>query len=112
MAFYIYSQYHGNDWYSLQTKGATLKNTNNTNSDMHLLMILHDNFLFESKYFIISSSYFLGIHRGLVVTIPCSQALFRMLNSTGSLRGLAWSLYKCAALWRTVYGSSASKKTL
>ena len=25
---------------------------------------------------------------------------------------LAWSLYKCAALWRTVYGPSATKKSL
>ena len=27
--------------------------------------------------------------------------------SAGSPSGLAWSLYKCAALWRTAYGLSA-----
>ena len=32
--------------------------------------------------------------------------------SAGSLSGLAWSLYKCAALWRTVYGPSATERPL
>ena len=32
--------------------------------------------------------------------------------SAGSPSGLAWSLYKCAALWRTVYGPSATERPL
>ena len=32
--------------------------------------------------------------------------------SAGSPSGLPWSLYKCAALWRAVYGSSATKSPL
>ena len=30
--------------------------------------------------------------------------------SAGSLSGLAWSLYKCAALWRAVYGHSPTER--
>ena len=36
----------------------------------------------------------------------------QVLVSAGSLSGLAWSLYKCAALWRTVYGPSAIERPL
>ena len=32
--------------------------------------------------------------------------------SAGSPRGLAWSLYKCAALWRTAYVPSATERPL
>ena len=32
--------------------------------------------------------------------------------SAGSPNGLAWSLYKCSALWRAVFGPSANEKTL
>ena len=32
--------------------------------------------------------------------------------SAGSPSGLAWSLYKCVALWRTVYGPSATERPL
>ena len=32
--------------------------------------------------------------------------------SAGSPSGLAWSLYKCSALWRAVYGLSATERPL
>ena len=32
--------------------------------------------------------------------------------STGSPSGLAWSLYKCSALWRAAYGLSATERPL
>ena len=32
--------------------------------------------------------------------------------SAGSLNGLAWSLYKCEVLWRTVYGLMVTMPTL
>ena len=32
--------------------------------------------------------------------------------SAGSPSRLAWSLYKCAALWRAVYGPSATERPL
>ena len=32
--------------------------------------------------------------------------------SAGSPSGLAWSLYKCAALWRAVYGPSSIERPL
>ena len=32
--------------------------------------------------------------------------------SAGSPSGLAWSLYKCAALWKTAYGPSATERPL
>ena len=32
--------------------------------------------------------------------------------SAGSSSGLAWSLYKCAVLWQTVYGPSATERPL
>ena len=32
--------------------------------------------------------------------------------SAGSPSGLAWSLYKCAVLWRTVCGPSATERPL
>ena len=32
--------------------------------------------------------------------------------SVGSLSGLAWSLYKRVAFWRTVYGPSATERPL
>ena len=38
----------------------------------------------------------------------CSQVRV----SAGSPSVLAWSLYKCAALWRTVYGPSATERPL
>ena len=36
----------------------------------------------------------------------------QVLNADGSPIGLAWLLYKCAALWRAVYGSYATKTPL
>ena len=40
--------------------------------------------------------------------------LYQLLFTYRSIcpSGLAWSLYKCVALWRTVYGPSATERTL
>ena len=46
----------------------------------------------------------------LVVSIPGYQAQVRRFES--SLRALAWSLNNCAALWRAVYGPSATERPL
>ena len=39
--------------------------------------------------------------------------VFSLVSRLGPLKsGFAWSLYKCAALWRTTYGSSATERPL
>ena len=55
-----------------------------------------------------------GVHRGLVVMMPGSQAWSssQIRHSAWSPCGLAWSPYKCVALWRAVYGPSATKRPL
>ena len=52
-----------------------------------------------------------GIRRDLVVTTPGSQVwLCWFASPLGPQNsGLAWLLYKCAALWRTVYGPATER---
>ena len=54
-----------------------------------------------------------GIRCGLVVKMPGSQREFTGLRLLWiSMSGLAWSLYRCAALWKVVYDSYAIVRTL
>ena len=52
----------------------------------------------------------LGWPSGYDAWLPSVSSRVRV--SAGSLSGLAWSLYTCAALWRTVYGPSATERPL
>ena len=42
----------------------------------------------------------------------CCTLRLQVRFSAGSPSALAWSLYKCAVLWRAVYGSSATERLL
>ena len=53
-----------------------------------------------------------GIRRGLVVTMPGSQACVRRFESPLDPQGGWPGIYKCAALWGTVYGPSATERPL
>ena len=46
--------------------------------------------------------------------LKCSKLRFQDGSSLHwiPISGLAWSLYKCAALWRAVYGPSATERPL
>ena len=57
-----------------------------------------------------SQSLLWGICRGYDAWLHKESLQVRV--SAGSPSGLAWSLYKCAALWRAVYGPSAIKRPL
>ena len=47
---------------------------------------------------------------GYYAWLPSVSSQVRV--STGSSSVLAWSLYKCAALWRTASGPSATERPL
>ena len=54
-----------------------------------------------------------GIYRDLVVPIPGAQArVCRFEYPQDPQVGLAWSLYKCAALWKAVYDTPATENPL
>ena len=59
-----------------------------------------------------------SLYKYMYITLPSGYDAWlprvssQVRVSAGSSRGLAWSLYKCAALWRTVYGPSATERPL
>ena len=70
-----------------------------------------ENFLKLHQHFM-GSYQLMGISSGLVFMTPGYQAwVCRFESPLGpQYSGLAWSLHKCAVLWRTVYGPSATDR--
>ena len=53
-----------------------------------------------------------GVVSYKTLTICCALKSYEFRISLDPPSGLAWSLYKCGALWMAVYGSSATKRSL
>ena len=80
---------------------------------MTLITNMCENYVYSSyKHDVFTTSRIGDIAWWLCLCIIANTHTLPMDGSAGTPSSLAWSLYKCAALWRAVYGPSATERPI